>query len=100
MVRCVTAAAFLRRLHEITTAWPQRPGFTSTRDLLTTDYGGDVDLSAMPPDAVTDCRRAWARLEGSPQAVVHGDPGPANIRESPWCTVPLASPQAHARPVA
>jgi Ser/Thr protein kinase RdoA (MazF antagonist) len=75
-------AAFLRRLHEITTAWPQRPGFTSTRDLLTTDYGGDVDLSAMPPDAVSDCRRAWARLEGSPQAVVHGDPGPANIRIS------------------
>lgn len=75
-------AAFLRRLHEITTAWPQRPGFASTRDLLTTDRGGDVDLSAMPPDAVADCRRAWVRLQGSPQAVVHGDPGPANIRIS------------------
>jgi aminoglycoside phosphotransferase (APT) family kinase protein len=36
----------------------------------------------MPPDAVADCRRAWARLDGSPQAVVHGDPGPANIRIS------------------
>ena len=75
-------AAFLRRLHQITATWPQRPGFASTRDLLTTDRGGDVDLSAMPPDAVADCRRAWARLQGSPQAVVHGDPGPANIRIS------------------
>jgi Ser/Thr protein kinase RdoA (MazF antagonist) len=75
-------AAFLRRLHQITATWPQRPGSASTRDLLTTDRGGDVDLSAMPPDAVADCRRAWARLQGSPQAVVHGDPGPANIRIS------------------
>jgi Ser/Thr protein kinase RdoA (MazF antagonist) len=75
-------AAFLRHLHQITTGWPQRPGFASTRDLLTTDRGGDVDLLAMPPDAVADCRRAWARLQGSPQAVVHGDPGPANIRIS------------------
>ena len=39
-------------------------------------------LTAMPADAVADCRRAWARLDGSPQAVVHGDPGPANIRIS------------------
>ena len=75
-------AAFLRRLHQITATWPQRPGFASTRDLLTTERGGDVDLSAMPPDAVAECRRAWARLQGSPQAVVHGDPGPANIRIS------------------
>jgi Ser/Thr protein kinase RdoA (MazF antagonist) len=75
--------AFLRRLHQVTATWPQRPGFASTRDLLTTDQGGDVDLSAMPADAVADCRRAWARLDGSPQAVVHGDPGAANIRISP-----------------
>jgi len=75
-------AAFLRRLHQITANWPQRPGSASTGDLLTTNRGGDVDLSAMPPDAVADCRRAWARLDGGPRAVVHGDPGPANIRIS------------------
>ena len=74
--------AFLRRLHKMTAAWPQRPGSASTSDLLTADRGGDVDLSAMPADAVTDCCRAWARLDGSPQAVVHGDPGAANIRIS------------------
>ena len=73
-------AAYLRKLHQLTTSWPQRPGSASTRDLRTTDHGGDVDLTAMPPDAVADCRRAWARLDGRPQAVVHGDPGRANIR--------------------
>jgi Ser/Thr protein kinase RdoA (MazF antagonist) len=74
--------AFLRRLHDATAGWPQRPGSVSSRELLTTDRGGDADLSVMPADAVTDCRRAWAGLRGSPEAVVHGDPGPANIRIS------------------
>jgi Ser/Thr protein kinase RdoA (MazF antagonist) len=34
----------------------------------------------MPADAVAACRSAWAGLKASPQAVIHGDPGPANIR--------------------
>jgi Ser/Thr protein kinase RdoA (MazF antagonist) len=74
--------AMVRQLHEVTAGWPQRPGFASTRDLLTADRGGDVDLSAMPAEAVTACRQAWARLSGTPQAVVHGDLAPANIRIS------------------
>ncbi len=73
-------AATLRRLHVLTAGWPQRPGFASTTDLLTAERGGDVDLSAMPADAVADCRRAWAPLAGRAQAVIHGDPGPSNIR--------------------
>jgi Ser/Thr protein kinase RdoA (MazF antagonist) len=73
-------AATLRRVHELTRGWPQRPGSASTRQLLTADRGGDVDLTLMPADAVAACRRAWAPLAGTPQAVVHGDPGPANIR--------------------
>ncbi len=74
----VTAA--VRQLHQLTADWPQRPGFASTHDLLSADRGGDVDLSTMPADAVVTCRRAWARLAGTPQAVVHGDLAPANIR--------------------
>lgn len=70
----------LHALHALTRAWPQRPGFASTRELLTTGRGGDVDLSLMPAGAVTACRRAWAGLAGTPEAVVHGDPGPSNIR--------------------
>ena len=34
----------------------------------------------MPPAVAVACRRAWARLDGVPEAVVHGDPGPPNIR--------------------
>ncbi len=77
-----SVAATLRRLHLLTEGWPQRPGFASTIDLLTAQRGGDVDLSAMPADAVGACRLAWTGLIGAPQAVVHGDPGPANIRIS------------------
>jgi Ser/Thr protein kinase RdoA (MazF antagonist) len=72
-------AAELGRLHAVTAGYPQRPGFRSTADLLTEDRGGDIDLTTMPPDAVASCRTAWASLTG-PHAVVHGDPGEANIR--------------------
>lgn len=75
-------ARVLARLHEVTAGWPQRPGFASTADLLTADRGGDVDLTAMPADAVTACRAAWRSLTG-PHTVVHGDPGRANIRVGP-----------------
>ncbi|HET9898631.1 MAG TPA: phosphotransferase [Streptosporangiaceae bacterium] len=73
-------AVALRKVHALTSGWPQRPGFASTRELLTADRGGDVDLSKMPGSAVAACRSAWSALAGTPQAVVHGDPGPANIR--------------------
>jgi Ser/Thr protein kinase RdoA (MazF antagonist) len=73
-------AATLRAVHELTADWPQRPGFASTRDLLTASRGGDIDLSQMPASAVAACRHAWTSLAGTPEAVVHGDPGPANIR--------------------
>jgi Ser/Thr protein kinase RdoA (MazF antagonist) len=70
----------LRRIHRLTAGWPQRPGFASTIELLTAERGGDVDLSAMPAAAVAACRQAGEELAGAPQAVVHGDPGAANIR--------------------
>lgn len=75
-------ATVLRTVHELTRGWPQRPGSASTQQLLTEQRGGDVDLTGMPADAVAECRRAWARLAGSAQTVVHGDPGAANIRIS------------------
>jgi len=76
----MAVAASLTRLHEVTAGWPQRPGFASTRELLHLTGGGDVDLTAMPPDAVAACRVAWSGIAGEPRSVVHGDPGPANIR--------------------
>ncbi|OLF07568.1 hypothetical protein BLA60_27000 [Actinophytocola xinjiangensis] len=69
----------LHRLHALTGDWPQRPGFAATRDLLTADHGGDVDLTTMPADAVRAVRAAWAGLAGR-HTVVHGDPGAPNVR--------------------
>jgi Ser/Thr protein kinase RdoA (MazF antagonist) len=73
-------ADVLRRLHRSTRDWPQRPGWRSSTDLLGAEVGTKVDLGAMPAEAVARCRTAWARLDGHPTCVVHGDPNPGNIR--------------------
>ena len=73
-------AGTLRRLHELTSGWPQRPGWRSSTDLLHTVTGTKVDLTAMPAEGVARCRAAWARLVGRPTCVVHGDTNPGNIR--------------------
>lgn len=73
-------AAELDRLHRLTRDWPQRPGFSATRALLAADAGGDVHLDRMPPAVVARLRAAWRAIAEEPTAVVHGDPGPANLR--------------------
>jgi Ser/Thr protein kinase RdoA (MazF antagonist) len=70
----------LRRLHRLTTGWPQRPGWRSSTDLLRAETGTRIDLRAMPPEAVARCRAAWARLVGRETCVVHGDHNPGNVR--------------------
>lgn len=70
----------LRRLHAATTGWPQRPGFHSTRELLTERTGGDVQLDRMPEAAREAVRDAWRAIADEPVSVVHGDPGAGNIR--------------------
>lgn len=74
-------ADVLRRLHELTQGWPQRPGWRSSADLLQVETGTRIDLAAMPSEAVARCRAAWRRLSGRQTAVVHGNPtNPGNIR--------------------
>ena len=70
----------LRRLHELTKGWPQRPGWRSSTDLLNAEVGTKIDLGAMPAEGVARCRAAWARFTGRETCVVHGDPNPGNIR--------------------
>jgi Phosphotransferase enzyme family len=70
----------LARLHRVTAGRAQRPGFASTRDLLVGERGGDVDLGRMPAEVVALCRAAWSALACTPGSVVHGDPGPQNLR--------------------
>lgn len=71
--------AVLADVHAATTGWPQRPGFRSSRALLTATRGGDVDLAAMPAAAVPRVRAAWRPLHDRPECVVHGDVGAGNV---------------------
>ncbi|MGO8039654.1 phosphotransferase [Rhizobium leguminosarum] len=71
----------LRELHRLTQGWPQRPGWRSSSDLLHTETGTRINLTAMPPEGVIRCRAAWARLIGRQTCVVHGNPNsPDNVR--------------------
>lgn len=72
-------AGTLRRLHELTLGWPQRPGWRSSTDLIHAEKGTRIDLTAMPPEGVARCRAAWSRLVGRQTCVVHGDTNPGNI---------------------
>lgn len=76
-------ADYLARLHQVTQAWGQRPGWRGSTELLHADTGTRVDLRAMPAEGVARCRAAWARLAGRPTCVVHGDLNPGNIRITP-----------------
>lgn len=69
----------LGAIHELTGGWPQRPGFASSRQLLTSDRGGDVQLDAMPPDAVAAIRGAWQPILQGPECAIHADVGAGNI---------------------
>lgn len=66
-------------MHESTTGWRQRPGFASSRHLLSGDRGGDVRLDMLPANAVDAIRAAWEPIKGA-ECVVHGDVGASNIR--------------------
>ena len=70
----------LRRLHSLLPARPQRPGFRTCHELITTDSGGDVDMSLLPPEDAALCRSAWKELPKREATVIHGDPSPTNIR--------------------
>ncbi len=71
----------LRRLHQATRGWPQRPGWRSSTDLLQAETGTKIDLGSMPAEGVARCRAAWRRLAGRRTCVVHGNPTNAgNVR--------------------
>ncbi len=77
------AAQAVKRFHNATRGWPQRPGFASSQELLSQTQGGDVDLELMPPDLVRVCRDAWRTLAGEPLSAIHGDVNPSNMLRTP-----------------
>lgn len=73
------AVATVRRVHEVTAGWPQRPGFASAAQLLESGAGGDVDLAAMPAAAAELVRVSWRPVLTARPCVVHGDFGGGNV---------------------
>ena len=74
-----TIAPKLDAFHKQTLRMPQRPGFANARDLIQHNMGGDIDLTSMPPELVSQCRAAWALVPEQPACLIHGDVNPSNI---------------------
>lgn len=74
------AADRLRALHELTAGRVQRPGCCTILELARVRRSVDADLDRMPPAAVDAVLAAIGELPPVATAVVHGDPGPGNIR--------------------
>lgn len=70
----------VEKFHDFSALLGQRPGFASASDMMDCDRGGDCDLSLMPPALVGLCRAAWRDLSHQPQATVHGDLNPGNVK--------------------
>lgn len=73
----------LERLHSVTRDHRQRPGCLRTPELERSSSSLDADMTALPADVAADVLAAFALADAAPVAVVHGDPGPTNIRMAP-----------------
>ena len=69
----------IARFHDLTGHLPQRPGFASARDLVTSSASADIDLTQMPAPLAQTLRTAWSRLDDADHVIVHADLNPANI---------------------
>jgi Ser/Thr protein kinase RdoA (MazF antagonist) len=69
----------LKRFHQHTRNIKQRPGFASSRRLLTHSRGGEVDLHSMPPALFQECRRRWKAIKNEAQSAIHGDLSRNNV---------------------
>jgi hypothetical protein len=69
----------VQTFHDLTQGILQRPGFTSSIQLLHETSGGDVNLNVMPNELVTLCREHWLEHASQAQSVVHGDLNANNV---------------------
>lgn len=70
----------LRRLHGATGVHGQRPGCVTVRELRARRRSVDADLDAIPPMIADRILEVFDQMGDIPIAVVHGDPGPENVR--------------------
>ena len=82
-------AAVLRRLHMMTGDHTQRPGCTTVRQLEAVRRSVDADLDTVPTPVAARLSEVFDEFTDVPTAVIHGDPGPDNIRIGPDGSVRL-----------
>lgn len=73
-------AAELERLHHLFAGVAQRPGCRVVTELGPTSRSVDARLSTLPADVRALVLHEFASVRDAPVGVVHGDPGPDNIR--------------------
>lgn len=73
-------AAQLRRVHGLTTGWPQRPGCATLPELPHVRRSLDADLDALPDDVTAVVVDVFEAASGLPTSVIHGDPSRSNVR--------------------
>ena len=76
-------AAVLQRLHAMTVGHVQRPDCAAVSDLVIARRSVDADLDAVPVWVEDRVAEIFAACAAVPLAVIHGDPGPSNIRIAP-----------------
>ena len=73
-------AAELGRLHSRFAGRSQRPGCCCVCDFGRAARSVDADMSRLPADAAHDILHTFANLSHAAVSVIHGDPGPSNLR--------------------
>lgn len=82
-------AEALHTLHAATRGYPQRPDCVAVTELGTARRSVDADLDALPSTIADELTAVFGEFAGDEQSVVHGDPGPGNIRIAADGTVGL-----------
>jgi Ser/Thr protein kinase RdoA (MazF antagonist) len=73
-------AAELARVHALPTPFGQRPASCVVTELGTVGRSVDVDLATLPADVRTLVVDVFDSFADAPVSLVHGDPGPGNVR--------------------
>lgn len=73
-------ATELCRLHVVMSGHPQRPGCVPVAELDRRGRSVDADLAALPDDVAAEVLAVFVSVSDEPTSLVHGDPGPSNLR--------------------
>jgi Ser/Thr protein kinase RdoA (MazF antagonist) len=70
----------LQRVHRFTRGRAQRPGCIVTTELTRVSQSVDASMALVPDHVATQLLKVFSEFGDVETSVIHGDPGPANIR--------------------